>query len=972
MGKGFYISKSVGVVAVVLGAGALATIIALSVVYSQEKAKNKNDMLPTPPTTAATTTATTVEPSVTPAPSNEPWDKYRLPTNLVPEHYNVTLWPRLTPNKTTGLYIFTGESTVEFNCSQETDLILIHSNKLNYTLQDGYLAKLISLSGVDAPSIKCSWLHVVTQYLVLQLNGNLTKGQKYLLFTEFTGELADDLGGFYRSEYTEDGKEKVVATTQMQPTDARKAFPCFDEPAMKAVFDITLIHDHGTVALSNGQEKESKNITIGDQDVLMTIFEPTRKMSTYLLAFIVSDFGFIQSNDSAPLVRVYARKSAIDANQGQYALNITRPILTFFENYYSSKYPLPKSDQIALPDFNAGAMENWGLITYRETALLYDEAFSSNANKERIATIIAHELAHMWFGNLVTLRWWNDLWLNEGFASYVEYLGAHEAEDTWGVKDLIVLNDVHRVFAVDALVSSHPLSSHEDDIQKPEQISEVFDAISYSKGASVLRMLSDFLTEDVFTMGLKTYLGEFAYGNAIYTDLWNHLQKAADASATVLPQTIHDIMNTWVLQMGFPVVTINTTTGLVSQQYFLLDPDSEITTISPFNYQWIIPMRWTKTGAVQEQQWLQNKSATMDVMRTSGTDWVLANLNVVGYYRVNYDQVNWDKLLNILGTNHQNIPVINRAQLVDDAFNLARAKIISTELALRTTKYLNNERDYMPWESAINNLDFFYLMFDRSEIYGPMQDYLRKQVTPLFNHYKSITGNWNHIPTGHMDQYNQVNAISLACRTGLKECQNLTSSLFKIWMDTKKNEIHPNLRSTVYCNAIAAGGSEEWEFAWSEFKNATIATEADKLRFALACTKKSWLLNRYLEYTLDPAMIRKQDATSTIVYIAQNVIGQPLAWDFVRARWSYIFTQYGGGSFSFSNLINGVTERFSTEFELQQLRQFKEDNSEVGFGSGTLALDQSIERTIANIKWIADNKENVLTWFQDETKPSFH
>ncbi|XP_049929901.1 aminopeptidase N-like [Epinephelus moara] len=956
MGKGFFISKAVGIVGIILGAGALATIIALSVVYSQEKAKN-NQVSPG---------TTTKPPVTTPAPSNEPWDQYRLPKNLVPDHYNVTLWPRLTPDETTKLYIFTGQSSVEFTCAEETDLILIHSNKLNYTNFENDI-KLTSVSGAKAPSIKSSWLQTVTQYLVIHLDGKLKKDQKYHLYTEFTGELADDLGGFYRSEYIEDGKKKVVATTQMQPTDARKAFPCFDEPAMKAIFHITLKHDSGTVALSNGEVKESST----ENDIQTTVFKPTEKMSTYLLAFIVSDFAYINNTINDVLIRIFARKSAINAGQGEYALNKTGPILKFFEEYYNYSYPLPKSDQIALPDFNAGAMENWGLITYRETALLYDEAFSSNSNKQRIATIIAHELAHMWFGNLVTLRWWNDLWLNEGFASYVEYLGADHAEPNWNVKDLIVLGDVHRVFAVDALASSHPLSSKEEDIKTPAQISELFDAISYSKGASVLRMLSNFLTEEVFTMGLRTYLAEFAFGNTVYTDLWDHLQMAVVANKTSLPDSVHNIMNTWVLQMGFPVVTINTTTGAVSQEHFLLDPDSEVTTDSPFKYQWIVPIQWMKTKDIQELKWLESKSAPINEMKTTGAEWVLANLDVVGYYRVNYDQGNWDKLLNVLMTNHELIPVINRAQLVDDAFNMARAKVIRTELALDTTKYLNEEKEYMPWESALTNLDFFYLMFDRSEVYGPMQTYLRKQVTPLFEYYENMTDSWSKVPDGHMDQYNQVNAISLACRTGHEECQNLTKTWFKQWMDTDENQINPNLRSTVYCNAIAAGGAKEWEFAWSKFENATIATEAEKLRSALACTKQPWLLNRYLEYTLNPDMIRKQDATSTIVYIANNVVGQPLAWDFVRARWSYIFTQYGGGSFSFSNLINGVTKRFSTDFELQQLKQFKEDNSEVGFGSGTLAVDQSIERTTSNIKWIKDNKDNVLKWFEDEVKPKY-
>uniref|UniRef100_A0A4W5MPT6 Aminopeptidase n=1 Tax=Hucho hucho TaxID=62062 RepID=A0A4W5MPT6_9TELE len=878
-----------------------------------------------------------------------PWDKYRLPDTLKPEHYNLTLWPRLTVNAQ-GLYIFTGESYVIFQCVKETDLILIHSNKLNYTKWgDDHLAKLSALGSTPAPTIKKSWLQPTTQFLVLELNGKLAVGESYQLDTVFVGELADDLAGFYRSEYEEDGVKKVVATSQMHPTHTRKTFPCFDEPARKAVFHITLLHPRGTVALSNGKEQEA---------VTQTRFEQTKSMSTYLLALIVlftSVRVVMGINLLSAQIRIWARRKAISEGHGAYALNLTGPILSFFEVYYNTTYPLSKSDQIALPDFYFGAMENWGLVTYRETNLFYDPLTSSNGNKERTATIIAHELAHMWFGNLVTLRWWNEVWLNEGFASYVSYLGADYAESSWNVVRLVqntILDDVHRVFAVDALASSHPLSSKEEDIQKPEQISEQFDAISYSKGASVLRMLSDFLTEPVFVQGLSVCIC--------------YRPKAVDASDMELPGTVHDIMNRWVLQMGFPVVTINTATGLITQKHFLLDPDS-VGSVPPSDFKyWIVPIKWMKAGVVQKEIWLLEKEALNNKL-TSG-HWVLANINVTGYYRVNYDLGNWERLLFQLITNHQVIPVINRAQLVDDAFNLARATIIPTILALKTTKYLSKEIEYIPWESALDNLDYFYLMFDRTEVYGTMQDYVRNLVTPLFQHFKTITADWSKVPDGHNEQYNQVNAIRMACSTGLVECQNLTKGWYSQWMaDPDNNLIHPNLRTTVYCSAIAAGGAAEWDFGWNMFKNATTASEADKLMSSLACTKDHELLNKYLRYTLDSDKIRKQDATSVIVYISGNVEGQTLAWDFVTQNWEYMFTQYGVGSFSFGNLISGVTMRFSTKAELEQLQKFKGDNSEIGFGSGTLALEQAIERTTANIKWVDENKKKVWDWFLRET-----
>ncbi|NXV74427.1 AMPN Aminopeptidase, partial [Atlantisia rogersi] len=970
MAAGFFISKTVGIVAIVLGVGAVATIIALSVVYAQEKNKGTDPgITDTTTTTAATNPATntTASPNATAAPNN-PWNRWRLPTALKPELYKVTLQPFLKPNEN-NTYIFKGNSTVEFLCMEATDLILIHSNKLNYTLQGSFHASLQAVNGSKVPNITKTWLETLTQYLVVQLDGQLQQGQRYQLFSTFTGELADDLAGFYRSEYTDGSGLKVVATTQMQAPDARKAFPCFDEPAMKANFSVTLIHTSNHSAMSNMPVKSTHKQQIDGEEWNITEFETTPKMSTYLLAFIVSEFKCVENMSEKVEIRICGRPSAIDGGQGNYALNVTGPILRFFEKHYNTSYPLPKSDQVGLPDFNAGAMENWGLVTYRENSLLFDPSFSSIGNKERVVTVIAHELAHQWFGNLVTLRWWNDLWLNEGFASYVEYLGADAVESSWNIKDLMVLNELHAVMATDALASSHPLSFREEEINTPAQISEVFDSIAYSKGASVLRMLSNFITEEVFQAGLQSYLHTFAYNNTVYTDLWAHLQEAVDKSQVRLPNSISTIMDRWTLQMGFPVVTVNTVDGTINQTHFLLDPNSTVDRPSEFNYTWIIPLTWTTANNNMNNSWLTSASDTDSQFKVEGNNWLLLNLNVTGYFRVNYNPENWDQLLNQLSSNHQVIPVINRAQIIDDAFNLARAKYVNVTLALRTTRFLRNETAYMPWEAALSNLHYFQLMFDRSQVFGVMTTYIQNQVMPLFLHYKTITSNWTNLPEGLMDQYNQVNAISTACSYGITECHDLATSYYQQWRnDINNNPIFPNLRSSIYCSIVATGGEEAWDFIWDRFQEATVVAEADKLRTALACSRVPWILQRYLQYTLDPNKIRKQDATATINSIASNVVGQPLAWDFIRSNWRTLFTQYGGGSFSFSRLILSVTQRFSTEFELQQLQQFKEDNQDIGFGSGTRALEQALERTRANINWVKENQATVLEWFQKETR----
>uniref|UniRef100_A0A452TQK0 Aminopeptidase n=1 Tax=Ursus maritimus TaxID=29073 RepID=A0A452TQK0_URSMA len=933
MAKGFYISKPLGILVIILGVAAMCTIIALSVVYAQEKNKNTGSSTESPTATATTTAATTLDQS-------KPWNRYRLPKTLIPSSYNVTLRPNLTPNSE-GLYIFSGNSTVRFRCNESTNVIIIHSKSLNYTNIEGQRVALRGVGGSQAPAIDSTELVELTEYLVVHLREPLQVNSEYEMDSEFQGELADDLVGFYRSEYVENDVKKVLATTQMQATGARKSFPCFDEPAMKATFNITLIHPTNLVALSNMLPRGPTVPVTGDPNWSITEFETTPIMSTYLLAYIVT--GASDLPPSSFQIRIWARPGAIDEGHGSYALNVTGPILDFFSAHYDTPYPLNKSDQVALPDFSAGAMENWGLVTYRENALLYDLQSSSTGNQERVVTVIAHELAHQWFGNLVTLEWWNDLWLNEGFASYVEYLGADYAEPTWNLKDLIVLNDVYSVMAIDALVSSHPLSSPADEVNTPAQISEVFDSISYSKGASVLRMLSSFLTEDLFKKGVASYLHTFAYKNTIYLDLWDHLQKVSN--------------------------------GQLSASMAWQPSPAPLLLLSPCHHPRLRASRcqaaweaapaeaWTEAGqgsacgllSSPTQLWSLS-TVQNDLFKTTNNEWLLLNLNVTGYYLVNYDEDNWRRIQTQLQTDLSVIPVINRAQVIHDTFNLASAQKVPVTLALNSTLFLIGEREYMPWEAALSSLSYFRLMFDRSEVYGPMT--VRR----------GAVGFKGRLLWCLNLQYSEINAVSTACTYGVPRCKQLVSTLFAEWKkDPQNNPIYPNLRSTIYCNAVAQGGEEEWNFVWEQFRNATLVNEADKLRAALACSNQVWILNRYLSYTLNPDLIRKQDVASTLNSIASNVVGQSLVWDFVQSNWKKLFEDYGTGSFSFSNLIRAATQRFSTEFELQQLEQFKNNNMDVGFGSATRALEQILEKTKANIKWVNENKEVVLTWFTENS-----
>uniref|UniRef100_A0A8C2B541 Aminopeptidase n=1 Tax=Cyprinus carpio TaxID=7962 RepID=A0A8C2B541_CYPCA len=805
----------------------------------------------------------------------------RLPDYLIPESYKVFLQPyfyaAITNNYTNQSFVFTGNSTVRVKCMELSKRIYLHVHDLNVTTVE--VTKSDSNEKLVVSGYKIHQNE--SNFLEIQLKETMSgHGTYYDIFTKFEGELLDNLAGFYASWYTknikaeeveEEDQERFLATSLLKPTDARKVFPCFDEPALKAVFHITVIHRPGTSALSNEIGVKTE---IDGEEWIVTTFEKTPVMSTYLLAFTVSDFTYI-SKSSGTNIHVY---------------------------------------QIALPDISAGALENWGFISYQESGLLYDKKTASSFDQERVATMIAHALAHQWFGNLVTMRWWNDLWLNEGFATYMSYIGVQDAG--WDLRDLIVLREIQTAFQVDSLNSSHPLSLQENYIQTSAEIIDLFDDITYRKGAAVLRMLATFMTEEAFMKGIKTYLDKFQYNNTVYNDLWNCLQETKE--------NVEAFMSTWIEQAGYPVITIITQTGETSQEQFLLK----------------------QTGVRRPHFELKDKD-----------DWLLANVNCTGFFRVNYDEENWNKLRMQLERSHNVIPLINRGQLIDDAFNIARGHRLNVTIALSLTKYLINDTEYIPWESALKNLDHLILMFDRSEVYGPIMKYLRKQITPLYKYFEEYTLNGT-IPEIHTEQYNQVNAISVACSNGLPECIEMAKSLFKDYRNGT-NDIHPNLRRAIYCSAIASGDEYDWEFAWKEYQRATVTAEKDKLRYALTCTKEIWLLNRYLQYTLDPSKIRKMDLVSTISYIAKNVAGQPLAWDFVRGHWSYITQEYG---ISLGSLLDAVTKRFSTDVELEEVLEQDEDDQALA----ARALEQVIERTEANIKWVKENKQIVKEWFMGE------
>lgn len=668
-------------------------------------------------------------------------------------------------------------------------------------------------------------------------------------------------------------------------------------------------------------------------------------------------------------------------------------------------------DMIALPDFNAGAMENWGLITYRETAMLYDDTSSSIANKQRVAVVVAHELAHQWFGNLVTPKWWDDLWLNEGFASYVEYIGVDHVEPTWRMLDQFVVEEVQNVFKVDGLSSSHQISI---PVNNPEEISEIFDHISYAKGASIIRMMSHFLTEPVFKAGLRRYLRALRYSNAEQSDLWAHLteaQRIAGGQSSVEMVNVEKVMNSWTLQTGYPLVTLTrsydgsrsakldqiryqpfklqTAAGKVNSTALPVSTDTLAVSNKTQVQKWEIPITFTSKS---EQNWEpttrlwmhQNDSNPIELSSSlvpeKDDDWMLLNVNQVGYYRVNYDIKNWKLLIDQLNSNHKLISTTNRAQILDDIFELARSAVIDYRFAMEATKYLKSERDYLPWDTVLMSFSYIDDMLQRTPLYGEWKGYIADLIEPYYARYKdsewtirgkslvnkasdnksiALAPDTNDV----LEQYNQVNAIAWACQVD-DHCIQKAKLNFNNWKQSGKNQINPALRYTVYCTAIENGNKEDWDFLWKAYENEQNASERDRIMRALGCTKEIWMLARYLEWTFNKAKpIRRQDGAFVFRMIAKNNYGRDIAFNFMRERWQTIKDYYGKSSFSLGNLIRSIATSMNTQVELQQLLNFYE-SIKTDVGTGRRSFQIAIEEVESNVLWKNRNYKILEDWIE--------
>ncbi|KAL0861167.1 hypothetical protein ABMA27_009652 [Loxostege sticticalis] len=916
--------------------------------------------------------------------------EYLLPPHVHPAHYDLRLTYDIDPKTN---FSFFGVVDILLSASRPTSKIVLHA-------QDFFIApNTVALTGgIDPPMVTGASINDTFNLLTVGLDRDLAVGQNYTLTMPFYGNLKPGLDGVYISSYVnkETKAKEHLITTQFEAISARKGFPCFDEPMYKASFRITIGHQREFTAVSNMPVKTSydqnvmesywpwhmmsKKFRKSKNDFVWDEFDNSVPMSTYLVAFVVSKFKYVESPPqlSTTKFRIWARSDAMD--QTAYAANLGPRVLDYFEKFFNVSFPLPKQDMFAIPDFAAGAMENWGLITYRETSLLFDKKQSSFLNKERVAEVIAHELAHQWFGNLVTMKWWSDLWLNEGFATFMASVGVNAVEPTWRADQSYGVEDLTSVLGLDALESSHPVSVPIDD---PKRINEIFDEISYRKGSTLIRMMTMFLGEDVFREAIHNYLVKYSYQNAAQDALWEELtQTSHKHHALARDVTVKQVMDTWTTQTGYPVLTVtrdySDSTLTITQKRYLNSGSSSSST----SQSWWVPLKVLcepeASAPPGELQWLADDEGVDTQHRfehgAKADEWVLFNYDMIAPYRVNYDKRNWQLLASALtGGDHTRMPVLGRVQLLSDAFALAWNNELDYTTALQLASYLKRENSYLPLVTGLRALAKIENVIRRTPDYGAFQKYVRRLISDTYVQ----SGGMAVKKIVNEDDLNsvkmQVALSSWACRMNVPGCQENALELFREWMDSpnpdEDNPIPLDLRRTVYCDAMARGAVREWRFALARTQRTNVAAARDALLRGLACTREVWILSQYLEWSItDGSEVRRQDAALVIASITRSSVGYYVAKEFIYTRIHDMYKAFSSQSRRLGLIIKTLLEQFTTQKDLDEFTAWYEQNSKY-FEETKLSVQQAIEKANVNIRWLQQNRRVVVDKLREFSTP---
>ncbi|XP_043517874.1 glutamyl aminopeptidase-like [Frieseomelitta varia] len=870
----------------------------------------------------------------------------RLPEHVLPRKYVIAISPDFQKDK------FHGSIRIDLELLKDQSYITLHSKDLTISSTKLYTKK--SQTEIQIQSV---FPVRKREMLVIKPYRNISLGEYYLKMN-FSGRLKGKISGFYLSTYVDENKSiRKLAVSQFEPFYARTAFPCFDEPSFKSIFLIRLVYSKKLFYHAQSNMPIVEMETMGDDnDKTIAYFEPTPPMSTYLVAFLVSDFECLGThmnllNESKIPVAVCVRP--MFKQKAAFALNITIKAMKFYLETFQIDYPLPKLDLIGVPDFTTGAMENWGLITFRETQLLHSENDSSCTNMRRVSLTVAHELAHMWFGNLVTMKWWDDLWLNEGFATYMEHIAVDFLFPEWKLMDSFPLYTKYISMRHDVKLRTRSVVKRIEDLN---EIEEMFDRISYQKAASVIRMLEDTVGNSKLISAVRKYLRRYQFRNAESRELFDILGNTTQATIDIV-----DFVRRWMRFPGFPVINVRRDKAgfqLLQRRFATSRRFSE--TIDDGS--WTIPIRYvtSRKDGVKLDWFLANYSC-VELSLEKSVDWIKLNHDSIGYYIVNYTEDAWNVFGNLLFYNPSALSAMNRADLLHDAFLLAGAGL-NYSTAMNLTFYLMNEHAYQSWAVAMEWFGQMNRLLHKTHVLRRFRSYARSLVDKIYHQ----VGWHNYEKDSFKDREFRVLILNAACSVGHDHCLKTTGRrLRKFLLENTDGtrQMLPDIRSIVYSYGLVKMSDDVgsmFEKMSRLLETVNDAQEKERLMIGMTGVPDKDILHRYLERATDETFIRGQDFATLLIKIAMNPVGLDVAWNFVRSRWETLLVKYERNEYTLGNIVCTVVSLFKDREKLREATQFFREKADLKVTEN--AKRNAIEEIENNIDWLDANSRSIEQW----------
>ncbi|XP_063707019.1 membrane alanyl aminopeptidase-like [Culicoides brevitarsis] len=874
--------------------------------------------------------------------------EYRLKTTIYPSLYQIELEPFLdvvSGNEKPFSFKGNVKITLKANKTGEKEIEL-HARNLvisKITLKDDKAANV----EIDQFTFQNE-----TEKVKIPVKSELKTNVDYLLEIDYTGTLDDSMKGFYRSHYNENGKKVWLASTQFQSTDFRRAVPSFDEPHFKAKFQVNIIRPQGyKLSISNTMLERQE--PIAETSKVKEIFKTTPVMSTYLMAFIVQMFNGKQTTDKS--YGVWARPEA--ESQLAYSFSVGEKLLkemgTWIDYPFNKVPEIQKLDMIAVPDFSAGAMENWGAMTYREANLLWDEKESSVRNKQSIGAVLTHEIAHLWFGDLVTCDWWGVTWLNEGFARYFQTFGTHLVEKDWNLPEQFVVDQLHGALSSDSVTSTHPLTN--PNVFTPNQCAAMFSGgITYSKGASVIRMMEHHMKTATFKSALRKYIKAHEYKTVQPQNLFDAFNSEAPTAK------VQETFEAWTNQSGYPYLTVTSfenNTVKVSQKRFMLNNKDHSD-----KTRWSIPITYanreehfSETATRLTYPNTQTTDFSIKLPENGTLGFYLLNVQQVGFYRVNYDEENWKNIRTALKSeNHGKIHLLNRAMIVDDLFNFARNGILSYDFVMSIVDYVREEKNYIPWVPMFNGLSYLSRRIGLNSDYERFRKHILYLTEPLYKHLGFDVKSGE----SHIDTLSRTNLLNWMCKHGHEECIAKSKEEFKKLMTNDTYYVNANIRIPVYCNAIRHGNNTEYEFLWKKYMTTNVAAEQINVLNTLGCTKEQKLINNLLDKVLTEDIRTQDKSTAFSNAYTSNHENVDLVFNYLTENWQKWEKVMG----SVGSAMSSLADRFTTEEQVKKMEDFAKTS---GLGDNNVRLITNAAASArTNFKWDQERLGEVREYFK--------